>query len=76
LKQKAPELAGFGKGQNASFEFFHFGRSPVAFLVRELLPYFDRKLEILGRALRPGFGGFWNAWPVESGIDFDRVEVS
>ena len=43
--------------------------------MRELLPYLDRKIEILGSTLRPGLGGFWNARSVESGIDLDGVEV-
>jgi hypothetical protein len=44
--------------------------------MRELLPDLDGKIEILGSAFRPRLGGFRNAWPVESGVDFDRVEVS
>jgi hypothetical protein len=76
LKQKTPELTGGGKGPNAGFEFFRFGRSPVPFLVRELLPHFNRKIEILRSAFRPRLGSFRGAWSVERGIDFNRVEVS
>ena len=76
MKQKTPDLTGFGKGPNAGFEFFPFGRSPVPFLMRKLLPHLDRKIEIIRRAFRPRLGSFRGAWSVERGIDFDRVEVS
>src|SRR5262249_13099832 len=49
---------------------------PLTFLVRKLLPRLDGEFEVRRRSFRPTFCRFRRAWPIESGIDFDGVEIS
>jgi hypothetical protein len=41
----------------------------------ELLPCFDSEFEVVGGSPGPTLGSFGVAWPVESRIDLNRVEV-
>src|SRR5262249_48245998 len=76
LKQDATELVRIDQRRYPLLELFHLLRSPVAFLMRKLLPGFHRELEVGRRPFRPILCCLRSAWPVKRGVDFDGVEVA
>ena len=63
------------QGQDTGSKFLSLAGRPFVFVMRELLPDFDRKLEIIRRAFGPALSRFGITWPVKRGIDLDDVEV-
>src|SRR3954463_12437822 len=76
LKQQATDLGCFGERQYPCLELLEFGGRPCAFAMGELLPYLDRKLEIIRRPAGPALRGFGTARTIKRGIDFDGIKVA
>jgi len=75
LKENATELAGFSNRGDSLPELVHIARKPEFLCMGELLPCFHRELEALGSSIDPILSGLRRARTIESGVDFDRVEI-